>query len=179
MAAWSRFLRWDFWRGGCFVAKISHRAIKRAPVPSKGDLAELGFVLEVEVQGHALVWHKDECPLLWHEQTKSLVWYDGRGLPKKVKQDSKLAPAIDAFERFKDQDATVVRGEKWKVDNRWVSFGRADRVDYFSDKWGDKRGYTHKLGRRVTLYRKGSEKGPWVFVLRGGKLRCTPRGLEG
>jgi hypothetical protein len=161
------------------MPKLHARAIKRAPVPTKGDLAELGFVLEVEVQGHAFVWDENECPLLWHEKTKSLVWYDGRGLVKKVKQDDAILPAIDAFERFKDQDATTLRGEKWKADNRWVSFGRAARVNYFSDKWGNTDNYTHALGRRVMLYRKGSEKGPWVFVLRGGKLRCTPRGLEG
>lgn len=154
--------------------------IKRPPV-GKGphNVADLGSVLEVEVGGVVFRWTKGACRLLWEPKTSALLWFDGKGTTIQTDEDTNLKAATAAYERFKDQEARKVDSKKYPVKGQWLSFGRAFRVDYHSNKWGDNASYTHKLGRKVCLYRQGPTDGPWLFVLRGGSLRCTARGLVG
>ena len=57
--------------------------------------------------------------------------------------------------------------------------GAATRIDYSSDKWGNRDEYTHGVTTGATLYRFGGPKPPWIWVLRGGGLTITTRGIIG
>lgn len=142
-------------------------------------MAILGRILEVETETHCYVWKRDKVAMLWSEARDAIIWFDARPKAKAPKKDINVGEAIDAFERFVDRDAKKINRRQYDVSGPWVKLGRAKRIDYWSDKWGDKSGYTHTLGPNVQLYRQGPERGPWAFCLRGGNLRCTPRGLEG
>lgn len=161
------------------MTMLEGRILKRPPVGQKHSVAVLGSVLEVEVGGVVYRWPKGECRLLWSPRNRALLWFEGNGQPIEVPEDADIQAAQNAYERFRDQDARKVYSKEYPVKGQWRSFGRADRIDYYSTKWGDNASYTHKLGRRVVLYRQGSAKGPWLYVLRGGNLRCTARGLVG
>lgn len=153
--------------------------VKRAPTGTQHEVADLGSVLEVEFGGVVYRWKRGECRLLWEPRTSALLWFDAHGKTIETPEDVDLAAAQSAYERFKDQEARKVDSKKYPVKGQWLSFGRANRIDYHSNKWGDNASYTHKLGRKVILYRQGPASGPWLFVLRGGRLRCTARGLVG
>jgi hypothetical protein len=155
------------------------KKIFRAPLPTQGlVLASLGSVLELEIGESVWRWPKGQCEMLWHQPSRSLVWFDCDEIPLEPAQvATKKAEAV--YSRFKDREATRVRAAEYRVKGPWHSFGRASRVDYHSDKWGQKAAYTHALGRNVTFYRQGTDAGPWLFVLRGGTLRVTRRGLVG
>lgn len=143
-------------------------------------LAQLGSILEIEVQGVILTWRKDECPVFWLEQKKAIVWFDcDPANEAPASERSSDRKAINAFERFNDRSAANVKSLKYNIRGEWLDLGRARRIDYHSDKWGEECSYTHKLGANVHLYRQGPAKGPWLYVVRGGRLRCTERGLVG
>jgi len=155
--------------------------VSKAPVVLR-DLvvASLGSVLEVETRdGEVFRWSRGACEMLWHPQTKTLLWFDADAVPIEVDDEKKTARAISSFERFKQRDADRVRAERYAVSGPWSSLGAAARVDYHSDKWSEKASYTHTLGRSVGFWRQGNSRGPWLFLLRGGSLRVTPRGLVG
>jgi hypothetical protein len=158
----------------------SSKLIKSRPIPADpGALSILGHVLEVEIGGAILTWKKGDCELLWSPQAKALLWFDAEEQPIEVDDDAKISAATRVFERFKDREANRYRRARYPVSGQWRSYGRAVRVDYHSDKWGQRASYTHELGSGVILYRQGPVHGPWLFALRGGRLRITKRGIEG
>lgn len=156
------------------------KVVKRSPLSLRArTFAVLGHVLEVEIDGAVFVWRKGDCELLWSPAAKALVWFDANEKPLEPDDDVNIRSASLAFERFKDRDPNRLRRAEYPVGGQWRSYGKAVRVDYHSDKWGQRASYTHDLGRGVVLYRQGPVAGPWCFVLRGGKLRLTRRGIEG
>lgn len=158
---------------------VEGKKLRRSPIPS-GPLtcASLGSVLEVEFGGNVWTWKRGACELLWHQNSKSLIWFDAT--PIEIEPtENKSGAAIAAFRRFKDRDPGHVRGERFDISRQWVALGAAERVDYHSDKWGQSASYTHDLGPRVRLFRGGSPRGPWIYVLRGGNLHVSRRGLVG
>lgn len=156
------------------------KPVARSPLPLRArTFAVLGHVLEVEIGGAIFVWKKGDCELLWCPAAKSLVWFDSDEIPLDPDQNQNINAAVKAFERFKDRDPNRLRRAEYPVGGQWRSYGRAERVDYHSDKWGQRASYTHDLGPSVVLYRQGPANGPWCFVLRGGRLTVTRRGIEG
>lgn len=156
------------------------KVIRSRPIPANpGALSILGHILEVEIGGAILTWKKGDCELLWCPKAKALMWFDADEQPAEVDDDAKIGAAVRVFERFKDREANRVRSAVYPVGGQWRSYGRANRVDYHSDKWGQRASYTHELGSGVILYRQGPTRGPWCFALRGGRLRITAHGIEG
>lgn len=156
------------------------KLLKRAPVNLDGrDVGEFGRALDVEAGGLRLTF-KPRLPFYWEPRSKSLVIFQGGGRTKnRVPGD--VDPATErAFRAFmgrnpdREYQRTMppVSGGVWRKAN-------AERFDYWSDKFGDPENYTHGFTSNVSLYRGGGSKPPWIWVLRGGRLRVTKRGIEG
>lgn len=164
---------------------IPSTALKRAPVNLDGDdLAELGSVLEVETDGATLVWARGRATLAWSPKAKALVIIEGAKRTKAPKVhwagggDPQVAAARRSFERFADRDANKAATLEVSPRGPWRSVGPVKRIDYHSDKWGRRREYTHKSGPGVRLYLKGSwSKTPRLWVMKGGRMTVTPRGI--
>lgn len=157
------------------------RVIKRSPVGDLDDatLAELGDALEIEINGYQIMWPKGQATLAWSPAHRALVILQGgrRGKPQPVGVSSRPSRA---FERWADRDAKREATIEIKPRGAWRSLGTVKRIDYQSSKWGGSAEYTHKTGSGVRLYRFGAAtKPPWVWVIKGGRLTVTARGIVG
>lgn len=158
--------------------------LKRAPAAIDGhDTAELGKALEVEAGGLRLQFAK-RPHMYWDPRTSTLMWFQGGERSRARNPADVDAKAAKAFEDFMGRDVerefqhTMPR----MPNGVWRKVGRADRFDYWSDKFDEpppRREYTHGITSAVNLYRGGGPKPPWIWMLRGGKLRITRRGIEG
>jgi hypothetical protein len=157
------------------------RHLRRAPIGSLGDeqLAELGYLIEVEVAGRVLRWRPGACVLLWSPRYRALVAIQGcRPGPRRATPGTGRAAAARRrwTGRDPDRERTIrvpgIRGV-------WSSLGRCVRTDYQSAKWGRSVPYTHDHGPGVRVYRYGGARPPWIWVIRGGQLRITADGIEG
>lgn len=164
-------------------AHIPTRPLRRSPVGCVEDLdaALLGCVLEVEADGYIIRWPKGSAPLAWSPSKKALVVLEQATKGPKHSGDEVPAAVRRSYEDFNDRNATFER--TYDIPTRsqaWVSCGHVQRVDYYSTKWGAKREYTHKTGPRVRLYRYGAKtKAPWLWVITGGRMTVTARGIVG
>lgn len=161
---------------------LPSRVMKRSPVGEIDDMdaAELGSMLELEVNGHEIVWHRGEAALVWSPDKRTLFILEG-GRRRKAKQLETGSRAARAFERWAGRGAKREGAVDIDPRGRWRSFGSVRRIDYTSDKRG-RRGvdYTHSTGRGVRLYRLGSAtQPPWVWAIKGGRLSVTTRGIVG
>jgi len=155
--------------------------IKKAPVKvDDRTAAKLGSVLEVDTGKIRIKWRKGTAPLLWMPQVKTLAWFQGVPKPKKIRA-SAYGPTARAFEAFSGRKVRYARTIEMRETKaaKWISFGAAVKIDYATNKKGRKAQYTHDLGRGVTLARYGGDKPPWLWILRGGKLNVTSRGILG
>lgn len=153
--------------------------IKRAPLSLRGvQLAELGHVLEVEAGPYLFKWKNER--LLWDPHHRALVILQGAKVGASKRANRKGA-AANAYGKFMGRGVSSARVAKMPaLKGTWRKAKPVRRVDYRSDKFG--RGateYTHKHGSGVALYRAGGSEPPWVWVIRGGNLRVTARGIEG
>lgn len=155
------------------------RAIRRAPfvLDDCSHSVFLGRVLEVEASKILARFDDEACDLLWAPQISALLWVRGA---KKASPSRDFPEEMgDIFGAWSGRDATTIRAISFSTKRlRWESFGRAHRVDYWSDKKGDEAEYTHELGKNVRFYR-GSCGRSEVWALSGGDLRVTSRGIEG
>ena len=171
------------------------RPIARAPASVDGQLgAEIGRVLELALDGSEVRFSGPKPKLLWLPHIDALCWFVGAKTPAAttLRWNELRSPdnnwgfdqaSVDAFNKF------MGRGPKpraWTYgltgkSSAWYSIGAATRIDYSSDKYGRRtREYTHTLGRSVRLYVCGPKRaGPSFWMLRGGRLRLTARGIEG
>jgi hypothetical protein len=160
---------------------LPSKTLKRSPIGQWDDIntAELGSALEVEVDGYQLSWRRGEGVLVWSPEKKTLLILEG-GRRARARQLEDGSKAARAFERWAGRGAK--RESAIDIDPRgsWRSFGSVQRIDYYSDKWGRRAGYTHRTGRGVRLYRLGAAgKPPWLWALKGGRLNVTTRGIVG
>ncbi len=183
--AWGRALADELKPGGKPrenpTTELPSRTLKRSPIGQWDgiDTAELGSILELEVDGYRLEWRRGEGVLVWAPDKKALLILEGgrRGRPTQLEDGSK---ARRVFERWAGRDAK--READIDIDPRgsWRSFGTVRRIDYHSDKYGRRREYTHRTGRGVRLYRLGAAgKPPWLWAIKGGRLNVTARGIIG
>ena len=157
--------------------------LKRAPLRLDSvDVAELGDVLELEVAGLVLKWRRGQ-PFLWDPRQKAIIILQGAKRGRALRVDSADARAADAFRRFMGRVAKRERVDRMGKMSRGVwrkAPGYADRYDYWSDKFDAKiREYTHPITSNVSVYRGGGPRPPWVWVIRGGSLNVTTRGIVG
>lgn len=172
------------------------RPIARPPASVDGQLgAEIGRVLELALDGSEVRFSGSKPKLLWLPDIDSLCWFVDAKTPRATTlvwndemRDHSTGlttdqSSVDAFNEF------MGRGPKpraWTYgltgkSIAWYSIGAATRIDYSSDKHGRRtKEYTHTLGRSVRLYVCGPKRaGPSFWMLRGGRLRLTARGIEG
>ncbi len=125
-------------------------------------------------------------PLLWFPVWKALVFFEGvkRGSNTvknlaRLEEGSATTKATGTFEKWaqrqaeKAYDLTFPKGKR-----HWFGAGKVHRIDYWSDKWGDDAEYTHDFQKGVKLYvlQKGPKSAMWV--IRGGRMTVTKRGIE-
>lgn len=152
----------------------------RRPLPSSTrELALLGTLLDVVVEGQGdafKVTPGGATDLLWSEQARALVFVPGRSFDLEDLEGLRGSASARAFERWSVWEATqggratLPEGGPWRLYN-------ARTIGYRSDKFGRAQDYTHDFGRAVVAYAPTGSGAPWV--IRGGALRITKRGIEG
>lgn len=174
------------------------RPIKRGPVNLDGDvLVELGRVLEVEFGGDVLIrpTHPKRPKLYWSAAKKCLVFFTGvkmdggrgtRGALDELLDTKAGRAAAKVFARWSQREPAGGRTVDVGVADKWWKFSVAPlRIDYWSDKLGDKASYTHDLGPSVRAWLQVSQnfgsstRSKEVWIFRGGRLTVTERGIVG
>jgi hypothetical protein len=159
---------------------LAARPIARSPVGALDDAETvlLGAALELEVGDVVLRWGRG-ATLLWWPKRKALLILEGirRGKKRPLARGGR---APRDYERW--SQATARNEATAEIPDRgtWVAIdGPVKRLDYASKKWGGTRHeYTHTTGRAVRLYRYGPKtRPPWCWVVRGGRLTVTERGI--
>lgn len=155
------------------------KVMKRAPIRTNNiDVTELGHVIEVMTGAHRITWRKGSVSMLWDENQKALIWLEG--IRKGPKKPVSMSAAV--YKKWHKKNPNHERCDVFPdiPQGKWRKIGIATRVDYHSKKWGKNEEYTHDHGGGVGLYRYGlADKGPYMWVLKGGRLRVTARGIEG
>jgi hypothetical protein len=181
--------------------ETTREPMARAPVAMNGAVgAEIGKILELALPDMVVKFGRSKPPLLWFPEEKSLGFFmysDGdktRGRPDwlNVRPSSKafdeldettdVGPAVRAFKSFMGRgpghEARTYEFP-FRSTRGWYSINRVKRIDYWSDKFRKEREYTHDHGAGVRLYIYGSPRrfGPSFWLIRGGKLNVTERGI--
>jgi hypothetical protein len=164
--------------------------LRRSPV-AVGDLeavAELGWLLDVVVDAgddELVVKPRGRTLLMWAPDAKALVWVTGArpSRPSPAELGSLEARAANVRDAWTDDGRSAERLRRLRLpatSGKWSRHGRALRIGYRSDKFGARgeRAYEHEHGPGVNLYGFASPKFN-LYLLRGGKLRVTRRGIEG
>lgn len=168
--------------------KTAKKATRRATNPATPSLAKLGTVsehgrvveLQVEradgqVESHS--WSSRNPLLLWSPEQRALVFVHGATYTRPTRGDvPRDDGAAATWERFHGKRATGTR-ELVVPSTSLRELGRGVIVAYRGPKWGN-RVAEHKLGRAVRVWcgQSGNQK---VYVVAGGNLRMTSRGIEG
>lgn len=173
-----------------WVADGFAQRVKRAPIPIGGDGPggmQLGTVLEIEsLRDFQFRWRKHKPKLLWDMEHKALIFVDvpNRVLGPKDKLASQPIPphgkgkGATVFRGFHGREAKRITAYRVKTrGDQWITFGSVVRIDYFSTRQSKREQYTHKHGSGVRLYRLGEDTGPTLWVLKGGRLNVTARGI--
>lgn len=138
---------------------------------------DLGYALEVELDGHVMRWRRGEALAVWNQDKRCIVIVErarhGRRKPIENEADGRL------FRRWTGRTARNQR----EVDvggGSWEQWGVVKRFDYWSKKWNP-RGteYTHDVTTGPRLYRYGTKTKANAWVVAGGNLTLTARGLIG
>lgn len=157
------------------------RELQRAPVRLHGiDAGAFGDALELEVAGLVVRWRRG-MDFLWDEDQRAILILQGSANSRRRKVEATGADA-DAYRKFMGRRAKHERTDRIRVEQaQWRKApGYAARFDYWSDKFRAKlREYTHPFDSNVSVYLLGGARPPWVWALRGGRLRVTARGIEG
>lgn len=170
------------------------RKVGRGPFKPNGSVCvELGRVEVVELGREVEIrMRKPSRPkLYWCPERKALMFFAGRndnGRGSSRALDALLETpegrgAAKLFERWSQREAGGARTFETKMTDRWVATKMAPtRIDYWSDKWGDRASYTHDLGKKVRawlLLGSSNPLGSALWILRGGSLTVTERGIVG
>lgn len=151
----------------------------RRPLPaSTRELALLGEVLDVVIEGEAEAAkvRVSGTDMLWAEQARALVFVPGRAFTLEDLEGLRGSTSARVFERWSVWEATSGGRATLAEGGPWRRF-RALTIGYRSDKFGRAADYEHEFGRAVVAYVPTGSGAPWV--IRGGSLRITARGIEG
>ena len=170
----------------------SYRPLSTPPINLENQVGiEIGRVLEIEVASHVIRLRK-KPNLLWFPDKKALAFFVTDKLPNwlKPKPSTQALERIEAirqsvkakkaFREFMGREASsayTLRVPRRKVD--WYNAGSIARLDYSSDKFGAKKEYTHGHGAGVRIYTQWPKSGraPSLWVIKGGRLTVTARGI--
>lgn len=159
----------------------SHGRQVRKPLPaSTRELTLLGQLLDVVVAGPDQAFKvrpHGRTDLLWSEHHRALVFVPGRTFELDQVEDLRGSVSAKVYERWSVHEAD--RAGRGTIADRseWERFD-ARTIGYRSDKFGAKlEDFEHEFGRAVVAYAPTNDAAPWV--LRGGALRVTHRGIEG
>ncbi len=166
--------------------KLHGHATNVRPQP-RGPLAQIGQLLDVVVreqgpdgQVDVRVRPRRKTHLLWLPRRSSvknggwLVWTMGGSY--KLQSAAPTGAAARAFERWSVWEADTAGKARIRVANSYRRHPIAT-IGYRSDKFGKKEDYEHAFGQGVHLYRPTDNRSVWV--VKGGRLRLTARGIEG
>ncbi len=164
--------------------------MKRAPISTSAlaDTAECGTLLDIRYASAGeqfIVSPRGRAaPLLqWSQPASALVVWFGLKMPRPRPASSPDASASAAYERWTDYERAASTEREFTtpaLTGSWRSLGRAVAIGYRSDKFSDKGkpvAYDHAFTSKVRVYALGASK--QLYVLRGGSLRLTRRGIEG
>ncbi len=169
---------------------LSGRKLQRSPVALANlqNATELGHVLELETGCHVIRWDERKKPaLLYNPKSKTLFWFYGPRIKETRRQKTnQVGPAARTYGKWTgnrrgaefEREAEIPDSVFEKVER----IGNATMIAYRSDKFarrGNPSDYEHKFGKNVSLYKFGGSRPPWVFVVRGGRMTVTPRGIVG
>ena len=168
------------------------RPLSKAPIQLANQVAaDLGSVLELEV-GDSVVKFRKKPRLFWFPEKKALAFIVTDGKPRWLNPKSSKKTLNDIEARFnttavqrayskfmgrESNSAYTIRFPKRK--GEWFNAGAVRRLDYKSDKFGKSQEYTHGHGSGVRLYtnKPKSGRGPELWVIKGGRLTVTERGI--
>jgi len=139
----------------------------------------LGTLLDVVVEGDGeafKVTPSGATDLLWSDQARALVFVPGRTFDLEDLEGLRGSASARAFERWSVWEASQGGRATLAEGGPWSAY-RALTIGYRSDKFGRPADYQHDFGRAVVAYAPTSSTAPWV--IRGGALRITQRGIEG
>lgn len=153
----------------------------KRPIPKRMTVAELGELLDVEIVGPEDDYRarpKGRTALLWAPEQKAALWWPGRTfeLEEATPETKAEKRAARVFETWSVWEAGGIGRERLSGGSSFIRYD-AHRIGYRSDKFGPLDDFDHRITSRVYVYRPVRAAGPWI--LRGGKLRVTRRGLEG
>lgn len=161
------------------------KLLKRAPLPLSAleHTTELGHLLDMYVDtGDVRKFRPKGRPLLqWSKSAKALIIWTGVRTPKKRRGLELDAAQARMYELWTDDThrADSLRTLRTPaITGDWERVGRIISLGYHSDKFGEPENFDHTFTSSVRLYRFGAA-GPALWVIRGGTLRVTRRGIEG
>ncbi len=152
--------------------------------PTARGLAALGDAPHAQ-QGAEVVLSWPSAPaLLWAPHARALLWSDLEALASPAfVEGAPRGPAADVWKRWTRGRAPLLEVdlELDVAGARARKIGPVGRLDYRSSKFnrrGHEVSYRHEHGEGVDLLRC-TILGADLWVLQGGRLRITSRGVEG
>jgi hypothetical protein len=165
--------------------------LKRAPFSFEGVcFAELGRAKSCDVGDEQYRFSAGNI-LAWEPGQKSLVIYKCKRRGRRMAEYIPGKHATTWKKWTGSVDVEYARDDSVTVPTRWEKIGVVSEIEYWSDKFlNDKtlpigeRGpsFYHPTTSNPVLYRgygTSREKMNDVYVIKGGKLRVTARGIEG
>jgi hypothetical protein len=158
----------------------SHGRQQRRPLPTATrELALLGQLLDVVVAGPGEAFRVTPggtTDLLWSEQHRALLFVPRRTFPLEPVEGLRGSVSARVYERWSVWQAEHAGEARIAGSGEWDRY-EARTIGYRSDKFGRATDYEHDFGRGVVAYAPTSNASLWV--IRGGALRVTSRGIEG
>lgn len=156
---------------------------KGGAFPDPGPSAWLGECLEfcwTDSSGREKIWvpkNGEEWMFMWSPSLKA-VWACSLQHGTKLPNVSREGGAAKLFERFTARAASQTQ-ELEVPAPKLKKLGPAKHIVYRSDKWNPGRDidYIHDFGRDVDLWAGPSERDPQIFMVKGGRLTVTERGI--
>ncbi len=157
------------------ASKKNPRGSSRAPFALKdATFADLDAkVIEVEAGDKLHKWRPGP-PMLWSPEAQALVMMEGVKLGRSTRNPD--ARSEDARGRFSGRESDKVRSGRIP-DLEWQKLGPVRALTYRFN--GNKTAWEHPFSRPPTLHRGDGPGGVRMWVVRGGGLRLTRRGIMG
>lgn len=154
---------------------------QRRPLPAATrELALLGQLLDLVLVGVAETFKikpGGTTDMLWSEHHRALVFVPGRTFELELVDGLRDRLSAKVYERWSVWEADRAGQARIAGGGAWRSY-EARTIGYRSDKFGPKvTDYEHEFGRGVLAFAPTNNASPWV--IRGGALRVTSRGIEG
>jgi hypothetical protein len=161
--------------------RSSKNQFKGGFFPDPGPSAWLGECLELcWMKGDdEKIWapKRDEWMFLWSPSLKA-VWVCSLKHGSRLQNVSRDGGAAKLFERFASRDARQTQEIEIPAPKMQL-LGSAKHIVYRSDKWnpGKDIDYIHDYGRDVEMWVGPNTRSPEIFMMKGGRLTVTERGI--